>query len=64
MNLKRIFGTVLTVLGIFGLIYDAMLYVNTPSGTSNIKALVIYTILSLIFFIAGINLILSTKERV
>lgn len=64
MNLKRIFGTVLTVLGIFGLIYDAILYVNTPSGTSNLKALIIYSILSLIFFVAGINLILNTKEKV
>lgn len=64
MNLKRIFGTVLTVLGIFGLIYDAILYVNTPSGTNNLKALIIYSILSLIFFVAGINLILNTKEKV
>ena len=29
VNIKRIFGAVLTILGIGGLIYDAVLFVNT-----------------------------------
>jgi uncharacterized membrane protein len=63
MNLKRIFGTLLTVLGIGGLIYAAILFVNSGSGSNNFKALVIYGILGLIFFISGIGLIRTTKDE-
>ncbi len=63
MNIKRIFGTILTVLGIGGLIYTAILFVNSSGGTHNIKALVIYGILGIIFFIAGIGLIKTTKDE-
>jgi hypothetical protein len=63
MNVKRIFGALLTVLGTGGLIYAAILFVITSSGTRNIKALVIYGILGLIFFIAGISLIRTTKDE-
>ena len=63
MNLKRIFGALLTVLGIGGLIYTAILFVNTSGGTHNIKALVIYGILGIIFFIAGIGQVKTTKDE-
>jgi len=63
MNLKRIFGALLTVLGIGSLIYAAVLYVNNSGGTYDIRALVIYGILGLIFFIAGISLIRTTKDE-
>lgn len=63
MNLKRIFGALLTLLGIVGLIYAAVLYVNASGGTSDIKALVIYGILGLVFFIAGISLVRTTKDE-
>lgn len=32
MNLKRIFGSILTVLGIVGLIYGAFLFMNTQEA--------------------------------
>jgi hypothetical protein len=54
MNLKRIFGALLTLLGIAGLIYG---------GTRDIKSLVIYGILGLIFFISGVSLIRTTKDE-
>ena len=63
MNIKRIFGSLLTLLGIAGLIYAAVLFVNTSGGTRPIKELVIYGILGLMFFIAGINLIKTTKDE-
>ena len=63
MNIKRIFGALLTILGIGGLIYDAILFVNTSGGTRDIKALVIYSILGIVFFIAGISLIRTTKDE-
>jgi len=63
MNMKRIFGAILTILGIGGLIYVAILFVNTSGSTTDIKALIIYGIIGLIFFIAGISLIRTTKDE-
>jgi uncharacterized membrane protein len=63
MNLKRIFGALLTILGIAGLIYAAMLFINTSGGTREIKTLVIYGIFGFIFFLSGINLIRTTKDE-
>jgi uncharacterized membrane protein len=62
MNLKRIFGALLTILGIAGLIYAAIMFVN-KSGEGNLNALIIYGIIGLIFFISGISLIRTTKDE-
>jgi len=62
MNLKRIFGALLTILGIVGLIYAAILFVN-KSGEGNFNALITYGIIGLIFFISGISLIRTTKDE-
>jgi len=63
MNLKRIFGALLTVLGIGSLVYAAVVFVNNSSGTRDTKSLIIFGILGLIFFIAGISLIRTTKDE-
>lgn len=63
MNIKRIFGAVLTVLGIVGLIYTAILFVNTVGGMRDVRALIIYGLLGLIFFGSGITLVRSTKDE-
>ncbi|HEY5509754.1 MAG TPA: hypothetical protein VIK10_01880 [Prolixibacteraceae bacterium] len=63
MNLKRIFGALLTLLGIGALIYAAVLFVNTSDSARDIKSLVIYGILGLLFFIAGISLVRTTKDE-
>jgi len=63
MNIKRIFGALLTVLGIGSLIYAAVLFVNNSGGIRDTKALVIYGILGLIFFISGISLIRTTRDQ-
>jgi uncharacterized membrane protein len=63
MNLKRVFGGLLTVLGIGSLIYAAVIFVNNSTGTRDIKTLVIFGILGLIFFVAGISLISTTKDE-
>lgn len=63
MNLKRIFGAVLTVLGIVGLIYTAILFANSAAGANDIKAMIIYGILGLIFFASGISLVRTTKDE-
>jgi uncharacterized membrane protein len=59
---KRIFGATLTVLGIIGLIYAAIVYVDSTREAGNIKALVIYGMLGLLFFGAGISLVQTTKD--
>ena len=63
MNLKRIFGALLTLLGTAGLIYAAVIFVNNSGGTRDIKSLVVYGIIGLIFFISGISLIRTTKDE-
>ena len=63
MNIKRIFGALLTALGIGGLIYTAVLFANTLGNMSDVKLLIIYGVLGIIFFISGISLISTTKDE-
>jgi uncharacterized membrane protein len=63
MNIKRIFGSILTVLGIVGLIYGAVLFVNTSGGLRDVRSLIIYGALGLIFFVSGIGLVRTTKDE-
>lgn len=62
MNLKRIFGAILTILGIAGLIYAAVVFTNTSGNMRDIKALLVYGVLGLIFFVSGIGLVKTTKD--
>ena len=63
MNIKIIFRTILTVLGIIGLIYTAYVFANTGGETRDIKALIIYGILGIVFFVSGISLVKGTKDE-
>jgi uncharacterized membrane protein len=63
MNIKRIFGAILTLLGIGGLIYAAIVFTNTSGGTRDIKSLIIFGILGIVFFMSGIGLIRTTKDE-
>jgi hypothetical protein len=63
MNLKRIFGAILTILGIAGLIYAAHFFIHTTGNDFDMRAFAIYGILGLIFFIAGISLVRTTKDE-
>lgn len=63
MNLKRIFGAVLTVLGIGALIYAAIMFVNTAGQTNNVRVLITFGVLGLIFFISGVSLVRTTKDE-
>ena len=62
MNVKRIFGVILTLLGIGGLIYTAVIFSNTNGGTRDIKSLTIFGVLGLLFFISGMGLVKNTKD--
>ncbi len=63
MNIKRIFGAILTLLGTGGLIYTAVVFANTSGSTRDMKSLLIYGVLGLLFFIAGIGLVRTTKDE-
>ncbi|WP_291102372.1 MULTISPECIES: hypothetical protein [unclassified Flavobacterium] len=63
MNIKRIFGALLTALGIGGLIYTAVVFTNTSGGTRDVKELIIYGVLGLVFFVSGISLVRTTKDE-
>jgi hypothetical protein len=53
MNIKRIFGTLLTLLGIGGLIYAAVVFAGLSGGTHAIKEVIIYAVLGIIFLFRG-----------
>lgn len=64
MNIKRIFGSILTILGIVGLAYGAILFVNNAGeGGRDLRALIVYCILGLIFLTSGLSLVRTTKDE-
>ncbi|WP_348811018.1 hypothetical protein [Flavobacterium maritimum] len=63
MNIKRLFGALLTVLGIGGLIYTAILFANASTEIRDIKPLITYGLLGIIFFMSGISLVRTTKDE-
>ncbi|CAM3576681.1 hypothetical protein [Flavobacterium psychrophilum] len=63
MNIKRIFEAILTLLGIAGLIYTASVFMQTVGDNQDIKILIIYGVLGLLFFNTGISLVRTTKDE-
>ncbi|MFY0255252.1 hypothetical protein ACDQ55_14985 [Chitinophaga sp. 30R24] len=59
MNVKRVFGTVLTVLGIVGLIYGGYGFVKQDMHW---RELIVVGGIGLIFFASGIGLIKNTND--
>jgi hypothetical protein len=60
---KRILGIVLALLGVAGLIYAGISFINGGSGAKNIKTIIFSGIVGGIFFFAGISLIKNTKDK-
>jgi len=61
MDLKKIFGPLLTVLGIIGMIYGAFLFLHDETG--DWKPLVVFFVLGIIFFTSGMGLIKNIDEK-
>ena len=59
MNVKRIFGTILTILGIIGLIYTGYELINK---NTDYISLIVIGVIALIFFFSGIGLVKNTKD--
>ncbi|MBC7830275.1 MAG: hypothetical protein H7122_21200 [Chitinophagaceae bacterium] len=60
---KRVLGIVLSILGVAGLIYAGITFMNGGSSNQNIKAIIFSGVLGAIFFFAGIGLIKNTSDR-
>ena len=60
MNVKRIFGTILTILGIVGLIYAGWGFMQQSADT---RSLIVAFIIGIIFFVSGISLVRNTKDE-
>lgn len=63
MNIKRIFGALLILLGMSGLIYCAFIFMQTVHGSNDNKMLVTFGILGFLFFSTGISLVRTTKDE-
>jgi hypothetical protein len=62
MNVKRTFGIILTVLGIAALIYFATLFTKATGTERQIKIVIVYGLLGIIFFFTGVSLIRHTRD--
>ena len=62
MNVKRTFGVILTILGIAGLIYAAVVFMDAKGSSQQIKTLIVYGLLGAVFFFTGIGLIRTTRD--
>lgn len=60
MNVKRTFGTILTILGIIGLIYAGWGFMQHSIQT---RELIVVGIISIVFFMSGIGLVKNTKDE-
>ncbi|MFD2872424.1 hypothetical protein ACFS5N_08100 [Mucilaginibacter ximonensis] len=60
MNVKRTFGTILTILGIIGLIYTGVSIIQRSGNYTN---LTVIGIIAIIFFFTGISLVRNTKDE-
>ena len=63
MNIKRVFGALLTALGVGGLIYAAILFMNLSGSTHSIKEVIVYCVLGIVFFLSGIGLIRTVRDN-
>jgi hypothetical protein len=60
---KRFLGIILSVLGIAGLIFAAVKFINGGSGAHHVREIIGYGVLGLVFFAAGVSLIRTTRDR-
>lgn len=63
MNLKRFFGALLTLSGIGGFLYTVVAFTETIGGTRDVKELIIYSVLRIVFFTSGLVLFETLKTN-
>ena len=60
---KRVLGMILSILGIAGIIFAGIYFMNGGTGTKNKKTIIFGGIAGAIFFFAGIGLIRNTNDK-
>lgn len=60
---KRVLGMILSILGIIGLIYAGVNFLNGGFDQKNVKQIIFAGVLGAIFFFAGVGLVRSTKDK-
>jgi len=60
---KRVLGIILTLLGVAGLIYAGIAFMNGGADNKNIKVIIFAGGLGAIFFFSGISLVRNTKDK-
>jgi uncharacterized membrane protein len=63
MNIKRVFGTLLTLLGIIALIYAGVIFMDKSVGKTDIKTIILCAVLDSLFFFSGIRLVSNIKDE-
>jgi hypothetical protein len=59
---KRLLGAILTIMGIAGLLFAAYNFVQGNTTHQSTRAVVVYSLLGLLFFFGGIGQIRSTRD--
>lgn len=60
---KRVLGIILSLLGVAGLIYAGINFMNGGAGTHNVKTIIFAGVIGAVFFFAGISLVKNTKDK-
>ncbi len=60
---KKIFGILLLIAGVTGLILAAWHFFYAGTGIRDIKLIIIYGVLGIIFFYSGTALVRTTKDK-
>jgi uncharacterized membrane protein len=60
---KRVLGIILSILGVIGLIYAGINFLNGGADQKNVKEIIFSGVLGVIFFFAGIGLVRNTKDK-
>lgn len=60
---KRVLGIILSLLGVAGLIYAGISFVNGGSGAKSVKTIIFTGVVGAVFFFAGIGLIKNTSDK-
>ncbi|HSK12192.1 MAG TPA: hypothetical protein VK907_03200 [Phnomibacter sp.] len=60
---KRVLGIILTLLGVVGLIYAGISFMESGTGDKNIRTIIAAGVGGVIFFFAGIGLIRTTNDK-
>jgi hypothetical protein len=60
---KRFLGIILSVLGIAGLLFAVINFINGGSGGHHVREIIGYGVLGLVFFAAGVSLVRTTRDK-